>query len=502
MMFDEKMKIVHIKEYEQYSEKYILDKLDNNNDFFNELIKHAIIVSEDGKYKFSYVGLIIIGNKYVINCYPKYIPNENNIKEDFKQVLKVIKKYIDSKKKFHRKNLNYQNGELEHNPFDLLSLMLFFIEDYYEHGVYTHIQNILEINGNGEINWEKTINDTYPFIRNNKPFYTELHTRYKINDLNDYFRLLHEYIITECSINLKKADLLDYFDLTPVELTDKTLYDFGDKEFILKKLEKELNMEFNTHKRKLLRAMHSYLSSQDSFTNKNSLIRYGVYKYEHVWEEMCSQVFNNILDEEFRHLIKSEDKLAKRILDLINSNRKYDLDTTLHKLIEKPKWMSIDGFKKCSENTYIPDIITFFNDDFIILDAKYYSLTFERYKDLSGQPGIESISKQYFYELAFKDLFNVLSFKNAFLFPTYGSKVENKGYVELEMLHNLNLQNIQIIMLPANKINELYLNNEKCEDISRLELDKYDCPNCGSFNKIGKKYCVVCGSKLNRNGHE
>ena len=37
---------------------------DNNNDFFNELIKHAIIVSEDGKYKFSYVGLIIIGKKY------------------------------------------------------------------------------------------------------------------------------------------------------------------------------------------------------------------------------------------------------------------------------------------------------------------------------------------------------------------------------------------------------------------------------------------------------
>lgn len=498
MMFDRKMKIVNIKEYWEYSEEDILDIFDNNNDFFNELIKHAIIVSEDGKYKFSYVGLIIIGKKYVINCYPKYIPNEDNIKEDFKQALKVIKKYIDSKKKFKRKDLTYQTGDLESNPFDLLSLMLFFIEDYYENGVYSNIQNILEINGEGEINWDRTINDTFPILKNHKPYYTELHTRHKINDLYDYFRLLHEYIITECSINLKNADLLDYFDLTPVELSDKTLYDFGDKGFILKKIEKELNMEFNTHKQKLLRSMHAYISNKDSFRNKNSLILYGVYKYEHVWEEMCSQVFNNILDEEFEHLIKSDNKLAKRILDLISSNSKYNLGTTLHKLIETPKWVSADCFKKYSKDTYIPDIITFFNDDLIILDAKYYSLTFERHEDLAGQPGIESISKQYFYELAFKDFFEVLGFKNAFLFPTYDSKVENKGYVELEMLHNLHLQNIQIIMLPANKINELYLNNEKC-DISRLELDKYDCPNCGRFNKIGEKYCVVCGNKLNRN---
>lgn len=496
MMFDEKMKIVHIKEYEQYSEKYILDKLDNNNDFFNELIKHAIIVSEDGEYKFSYVGLIIVGNKYVINCYPKYIPNENNIKDDFKQVLKVIRKYIDSKKKFNRK-LTYQTGDLEINSFDLLSLMLFFIEDYYENGVYSNIQNLLEINGNGEVNWDKTINDTYPFLRNNKPFYAELHTRYKINDLNDYFRLLHEYIITECSSNLKKADLLDYFDLTPVELSDKTFYDFGDKEFILKKLEKEVNMEFNTHKQKLLRSMHAYISNKDSFTNKNSLILYGVYKFEHVWEEMCSHVFNNILDERFGHLIKSNDKLAKRIQNLIYSKDEYNLDTTLHKLIEKPKWISKEGFQKFSEDTYIPDIITFSNDNFIILDAKYYSLTFERYEDLAGKPGIESISKQYFYELAFKDFFEVLDFKNAFLFPTYGTKVENKGYVKLDMLHNLHLQNIQIIMLPANEINDKYLNNDKM-DISDLGLNNYNLSKRKHFNKMGGEYCFYRGSKFNQ----
>ena len=59
--------------------------------------------------------------------------------------------------------------------------------------------------------------------------------------------------------------------------------------------------------------------------------------------------------------------------------------------------------------------------------------------------------------------------KNAFLFPTYNSEVENKGYVELEMLSSLGLENIQVIMLPANEINQLYLDNKTME-ISRLEL--------------------------------
>ena len=91
---------------------------------------------------------------------------------------------------------------------------------------------------------------------------------------------------------------------------------------------------------------------------------------------------------------------------------------------------------------------------------------------LAGHPGIESISKQYFYELAFKDFIEKLKFegvKNAFLFPTYAEKIENKGYVELKMLHSIGLENIQVVMLPANEINQLYLENKKM-DISRLNL--------------------------------
>ena len=58
--------------------------------------------------------------------------------------------------------------------------------------------------------------------------------------------------------------------------------------------------------------------------------------------------------------------------------------------------------------------------------------------------------------------------KNGFLFPTYDSQVDNKGYVELEILSNLGLENIQVIMLPAREMNQLYLDNKK------ISIDKLD----------------------------
>ena len=220
------MKSVFIRELEHYSKSQIMEIIGNNENIFNQLQEYAVIDKENDLYHFKYVGVIII-ESCVINCYPKYIPNTDNISSDFKQVLNVIKKF----KKVHE-DFAYENEELEDISFNLLSLMLFFIEDYYENGIYTNIQNILEINGNGEINWDRTINDNFALIKENKPYYTELQTKYKIDDLYDYFRLLHEYIITDCSKRLEKANLLEYFDLMHVELSDKTLDDFGDINYI------------------------------------------------------------------------------------------------------------------------------------------------------------------------------------------------------------------------------------------------------------------------------
>ena len=436
------MKTINIRELKPYTKNNLLKLLNNSENTFKKLIKYAIVDQEDEIYQFKYVGIIII-EKLVINCYPKYFTNYSN--DNFKQIMQVIKKYNASN------DLDYQNEELEDISFNLLSMMVFFLEDYYEYGIYSNVQNILEVNGNGEIDWNRTINYTDPIIKDNKPYYVELYTKYKIDDLYDYFRLLHEYIITVCSKQLEKASLLELFDLTPVELSDKELYEFGELEFILKKLEKELHVDFNSHKIKLLKSMHTFLEEYNSFSNENYLTLFGTSSYHVIWEAMLKKVFDDKLDS----IVEFKGKKTKLI-----------------DVIKKPQWIYKNTYPKEADGTFIPDIVTFYKNQFIILDAKYYNLHFDE-NNLYGQPGHESITKQDLYELAYKDYIKENNFdgvKNAFLLPKYSGEIENIGIAKLEILSDLGLEDIQIIMLPAGEINQFYLDNKKIS-IEKLYLN-------------------------------
>lgn len=59
--------------------------------------------------------------------------------------------------------------------------------------------------------------------------------------------------------------------------------------------------------------------------------------------------------------------------------------------------------------------------------------------------------------------------KNCFLMPTEASEVIDKGFVNLNMLDNLELESIQIRQLPATEVYSDYLRNKRF-DISRLNL--------------------------------
>ena len=446
------MKSEYIQELEFFDKSEILDKLGNNEVVLNKLRLHDIIhKNKKGEYNFHYVGLIVIDD-LVLNIYPKYFSNNKNyLEENFNQVIKVINKYD----KVHS-DFDNQNDDLEDISIFIISLMLFFIEDYYENGVYQNTKNIIVTNGNGEINWDKTINNTFPILKNNTPYYVELQTNYKKDDLFNYFRLLHEYVITECSNKLNEIGLLSILNLTPIELSDKIQKDFGDIHQIINMIDMELNVEFNTHKRKLLKSMHAFFTQMNSLSNDKILTVYGVTDYEYIWEEVCSEVFDN--------------KIDKKISDL---GLKSDKDCSLREFINKPIW-NIFG-RHFSKNRLRPDIITVRDDMFLIFDAKYYHFKIEDNK-LKDQPELESITKQYLYELAYKDLINhnKLNVKNAFLFPIDGNNFIEIGFVELDIWNDLNLKNIDIIMVPDKLIYECYLENEIIDLINNLDI-KTNC---------------------------
>ena len=78
-----------------------------------------------------------------------------------------------------------------------------------------------------------------------------------------------------------------------------------------------------------------------------------------------------------------------------------------------------------ANETLIPDLVTIAKVDedwqFIIFDAKYYTSRLEYGYPPKGQPGIESITKQYLYQLAFQKFIAEHSFsaiRNCFLMPS------------------------------------------------------------------------------------
>lgn len=151
----------------------------------------------------------------------------------------------------------------------------------------------------------------------------------------------------------------------------------------------------------------------------------------------------------------------------------YDRRQKLIELIEKPLW-TITG--KCAKDTLTPDFISICKVNgqyqFIIFDAKYYNAHLEKGIIPTGQPGIESVTKQYLYQLSYQKFIeehNFTAVKNCFLLPTENNGVEDKGEVRMEMLSNLGLQDIKTRLIPATMAYDLYLSGRKM-DIESLDL--------------------------------
>lgn len=407
-------------------------------------------------YVFTFVGVIVVAGR-VLKCYPKYLLNAKEPTNELRQVIKVLEKY-NSKEQIVR----MFNDSSESSSFNLLAVLLFLLKDYFENDVYSNTEEIIESNGLGEILWDKTINETFTLISSNRPYYIELQTRKRVTNDFDYFKRLHECILTMASKELKDAKLLELFEMVEVDLTDEKLDDFGDKEYILYRIENELNTQFNTRKQMILKTIYTYIDHRGSLYDADCMSLFGTNSFNLVWEKICSDIMDNQLDIPLGAI-----KLPVPLKD------GYDRRQKLIELIEKPLWTATG---KTAKDTLIPDLITISKKDqqyqFIIFDAKYYNAHLESGVVPTGQPGIESVTKQYLYRLAYQKFtidHNFSAVRNCFLLPTENLDIEDKGEVRLEMLANFGLQNIKIRFIPAVMAYDLYLSGRKM-DIGILKL--------------------------------
>ena len=293
----------------------------------------------------------------------------------------------------------------------------------------------------------------------------------RVNDDFDFFKRLHECILTRCTEELRDADLLDLFDIMGVDISDEHIEDFGDKEYVLERIVKELNVQFNTRKQLLLKTLYAYIANSSALDDLDCFSMFGTNSFNLVWEKVCAEVMDNQLQKPIGGLRLSV-PLAEQYRDMRHKK--------LIDLIDKPQWSGAapngEPFVKQAEDTLIPDLISIVNVDgdyqFIIFDAKYYNIQLEHNKKLRGQPGIESITKQYLYQLAYQpfvEAHQISTVRNCFLMPTASAEIIEKGTASLAMLSNLGLQDIQVRLLPAEMMYRHYIENTKM-DIRVLNL--------------------------------
>lgn len=407
-------------------------------------------------YVFTFVGVLSIGN-IVLKSFPKYLLSNDEPFDEMKEVLRVLCKY-DSEEHI----VNLYNGYDNKKEFNLLSVCLYLINDYFDNGIYSTEQEIIETNGEGEILWDNTIDETFAIIVRNKPYYTELQTTNVNDDELDYIVRLHKYIITDCCKKLKDSDLIDLFDIPYINLSDEELDSFGDKEYIIRRLEKELNVQFSTRKQILLKTLCIYLENKKSFKENLGFSMYGTNSFYAIWEKACAQVFDNQLLAPIGRLNLNV-KLHEDYQDMKDDN--------LLDIIEKPTWIAVDSNKEHEvKHTLIPDLISIYELDdglcFGIFDAKYYNIILDDIS-LKNQPGVGDVTKQYLYQLAYNDFITKHAFKhvkNAFFMPSEDNCSSLIGEAKMNMLHGLSnppLINIAVVKLSARKVFNGYLNNEK-----------------------------------------
>lgn len=416
------------------------------------------ILTDDNRYfTFTFVGILML-NDVVIRCYPKYLKNvtSSSLPTQFNIILSVIRKYEKNKEQKIYLGASSRNSL---KSLSLFSIVLEIIEQYRKTGFYQVQETVEEINGMGDINWERTVHETQTLISHGRPFYPNMYTKQNVWDDLNFFYCLHKCIISECFDLIEKADLATFVGIQGRYSSDIRRNSLGSDEFLLRRIEQELTRQFITSKRHILQLMQLYLLRQ-GVRRQSKLYFYGTTTMNLIWEAACGEVLGNQLQLKFTE--KNFPELSSKKINSFSAKGK-----TLLQMIDRPEWVSNGFLHGIKKDTLIPDCIRIRNDQndqliFCIYDAKYYNVVFNS-NTVSGQPGIESVTKQYLYHMAYYKLleyFEINNVQNIFLFPSESAS-RWLGHVTLPLLKNVTGTDILALALDATKVFQYYLDDKE-----------------------------------------
>ena len=367
-------------------------------------------------------------------------------------VLQAIDRY-----KSELSQLDNQTEETEQNKESLLELAVRVLRDYLENDVYTVQRRELEHNGQGEIDWETTIDQYQPvFLRDRdgkkpRPIYMDYATELAWSDAEHFITRLHQCLVTTWGRKLEELGLSSVLRVNVPLLSEEELDWFGGPDYQIAQIDKELKQQFVTKSRHTLSLMKDLI--RETAENKavdNQSLSFGMNGAEHLWEAACAQVLGTELDE----MVQGRGlTLATKDLKDIDWKKQLGKNqpVSFKKYMPRPLWFAnqsrtdhqrgkdeavAEGDESKSDESsrqsgWRLDFIRRWPpsgnvEKLAILDAKYYNVIWdEENKTIERQPGMSDIAKQLFYQCAFQDLVSPDQIVNAFLFPGGDSASSN-----------------------------------------------------------------------------
>ena len=324
----------------------------------------------------------------------------NNYYEDIKILLNSLEK---SKDNYHEEGINKFS----------FSSAAFIIEYYLKYGEYNIIGSQTKYNGNGKIDWKKTITSLEPIYYNGYTIYNNYYSRISREQENIITQI--QYYCLEASIKIIGwlYGIKDYKKNKNINLTENEMLYY---------LNKEIMSTNEDNKKTILNEMINFIKgSEVSKLIKNKDVTIGRFYFDKVWE--------NILRSEIYRLYE-----------------KYDI-------MPNTFYQKVDG-TIIENSNLIPDIVIKAEDKIIILDAKYYRV--------GTLPQTSDICKQIFYGDYIKSKNRKKEIINIFLLPNNIEKeYEYFGYAGTyhtdEVVHTYYL-NTKKVLKNSNAIHEMLKN--------------------------------------------
>ncbi len=378
----------------------------DNTDLLDKIYRtvndERILSCRTGTYIFRYVGLISLPF-CTVSVLPKYISNTLSVQamQNYtRYTIAVLQQYAGVSR--DEPGLDFLTSLPEEKGYSEPVVADALIDYYRRYGIRQKEELSYRTGGNGEVNWQQTVEKVIPVMSGHRIFYPENVSAVRRHQAEEVIagiqRWATRYCIEKYSQLLPGSENIFFEGEAPT-----TPEELGPVSMLVGMLYRELRHTFTDTGIQLLQNLIWLLEQQTAVAETAAVTFYGTASFHLAWEDACKKAFGDIST---RPEISS---LFRPPVWVSGNYREY---TTT----EKP------GFSN-SRNVLIPDVIAYDADTLLILDAKYYLIKF-RGNRVDGNPGIGDITKQILYEQTLK-CSNASPFRtagqtiNGFIFPAH-----------------------------------------------------------------------------------